>query len=66
MSAKKEMIAILDYSTASVHLGYIDEDKDVEEYMEENGFDFDVCYYMTADHITLEKQYNHQEHEKMQ
>ncbi len=48
------MIAILDYSTASVHLGYIDEDKDVEEYMKEKGFDFDACYYMTAEHITLE------------
>lgn len=49
------MIAILDYAHALVHLGYIDEDKDVEEYMKENGFDFDACYYMTADHITLEK-----------
>ena len=28
------MIAILDYSSALVHLGWIDEDKDVEEYME--------------------------------
>jgi hypothetical protein len=55
MSAKKEMIAILDYSSALVHLGYIDEDKDVEEYMKENGFDFDACFYMIADRITLEK-----------
>ena len=55
MSAKKEMIAILDYTNALVHLGHIDEDKDVEEYMKENGFDFDDCYYMTAEHITLEK-----------
>lgn len=55
MPAKKEMIAILDYSSALVHLGYIDEDKDVEEYMQENGFDCDSCYYMIADHITLEK-----------
>ena len=49
------MIAILDYSSALVHLGYIDEDKDVEEYMKENGFNSDECYYMTAEHITLEK-----------
>lgn len=54
MSAKKEMIAILDYISASVYLGYIDEDKDVEEYMKENGFDVDACYHMTADHITLD------------
>lgn len=55
MSEKKEMIAILDYTHAIVHLGWIDEDKDVEEYMKENGFDFDACYYMTADRITLER-----------
>ena len=55
MSAKKEMIAILDYTHALVHLGYIDEDKDVEEYIKENGFDCDDCYYMTAEHIALEK-----------
>ena len=55
MAKQKEMIAILDYSSALVHLGYMDVDKDVEEYMKENGFDPDACYYMTADRITLEK-----------
>lgn len=55
MPAKKKMIAILDYTNALVHLGYIDEDKDVEEYMKENEFDIDACYHMIADRITLEK-----------
>lgn len=55
MPAKKEMIAILDYSSALVHLGYIDVNQDVEDYMKENGFDIDACYHMIADRIILEK-----------
>ena len=51
---KQEMIVVLDYTNAVVHVGYIDEDETPQDYLKRNNFDEDSCAFMIACEFTFE------------
>ena len=48
------MMAVLDYTNAVVHVGYIDEDETPQDYLKRNDFDEDSCAFMIACEFTFE------------
>lgn len=49
-----EKLAIIDYSTASIHIYDIDPEIDIDEsYIESLGFNIDECYWMFGETINI-------------
>lgn len=60
MTSNKEILAIMDYSTSTIHLYEIDENEDVDEdFIKKMNHNPDECSWMFGENISVYK--NHRE-----